>query len=135
MLPPFVAAFKVIALLPSSVSLITNCGPVSSRIVRAVPESYFPVLEVSGTHYEIGFKIGKEFSLQIESALGVLDNFYVQIEDKFSFGYNRFPKSHCKDLKACIKFYTIHSGNLNRVLKEIRDNGTYSNEVSDLYSR
>jgi len=60
--------------------------------------------------------------------------FYVQIEDKFSFGYNKFPKSHCKDLKACIKFYTIHSGNLNRVLKEIRDNGTYSNEVSDLYS-
>ena len=48
--------------------------------------------------------------------------FYVQINDKFSFGYNRFPKSHCKSLKDCVNFFMIHDGNLNKVLKEIRDN-------------
>jgi len=59
---------------------------------------------------------------------------YFKIEDKFSLSGQKFPKSHCINLNACANFYELHKGNLNRVLKEIRKNKTYSDLVPIIYN-
>jgi hypothetical protein len=46
---------------------------------------------------------------------------YFSIDTKMSHGANKFPKTHCKDLKECVQFYIDNKGNLNKVLKDLKN--------------
>lgn len=54
------------------------------------PITYFPVLEVSGSHYEIGHAIGETFESKISSSFSALQNIYSLIDTLISTDEERF---------------------------------------------
>jgi len=59
--------------------LLSSCT--NDKDPGPIPEPYFPILEVSGTYYEIGYEIGKEFTYQIEKAFEGLQDIYAVVDD------------------------------------------------------
>ena len=64
------------------------------------PVSYFPVLEVSGSHYNIGYAIGKQFQPQIAASFTSMQGLMSLVDDLITQDSNRFYQCYVDTVRS-----------------------------------
>ena len=80
--------YYIIAVICFSSIFLSGCR--ESDDPPPEPITYFPVLEVSGSHYEIGYAIGETFKSKISTSFSALQNIYNLIDTLISTDQERF---------------------------------------------
>jgi len=75
-----------------NIFLMTACRDEESP--KPKPITYFPVLEASGSNYDIGFAIGKTFKSNISKSLTGMQNIYSLIDTLISTDPDRFYQQY-----------------------------------------
>jgi len=92
-----------------ALTLLANACPAWGRVSDSA-QDYFPALEVSGSYYEIGHKVGSTFRDRIQQASRLYEGLFKFVDEDGD-----------KNLQACVRITTEHFPEIIEELRGIAD--------------